>query len=583
MKVKSLILMLALALASLVVFPVQIRAASNNFYIAPSPVVGSPGAEVTLSVKLDSVTDLYAYEFILRWDNTLLKFKSITNIWMKTVADTDFEYSVPTTGQQVMVYEGFTDASQTASGTDVTLVNITLEVLAGGICDLNFTEHYLWTTNMVEISSTATNSSFLTHEPYVTFTWTPDYPEAGETVTFNATGCFDPDGAGISEPDGYQWYIDGSSAGTGVTITHTFASYSKTAHNITLLVTDNGGQSYALTKWLKIDRDLSIFTIWPSKEDFMGSINKSIDAGKWVVVMVRLANIGTILEDPSTYPPDAAVQLWLTDENGNEIELLKSWTGAGIGPSPPYYPGESWSKWYFWDTYGYDPGTYKLKANMTVLPGETDASNNELWFGPFNITEGFPHDVRIDGIWTYDNVDYVNGYYYTVGQIANITVCVSNVGTANVSESVIIHVYKDGVELPSWPQTITLEGGELYREITVPWFTFPGDTNIDGVVDSLDLGAMGTAWGKFEGEPGYRLACDLYWDGVVDSADLGTMGTTWGKFADEVTPPGVYELDVVVEAVSGETALWAVWDNNLVDITGYPFFFGYDYWELVLP
>jgi hypothetical protein len=58
----------------------------------------------------------------------------------------------------------------------------------------------------------------------------------------------------------------------------------------------------------------------------------------------------------------------------------------------------------------------------------------------------------------------------------------------------------------------------------------PGDFNGDGVVDSTDLGTMGTAWNSFLGDLDYNPACDLNGDGAVDSTDFGIMGAHWGEF-----------------------------------------------------
>jgi len=58
-----------------------------------------------------------------------------------------------------------------------------------------------------------------------------------------------------------------------------------------------------------------------------------------------------------------------------------------------------------------------------------------------------------------------------------------------------------------------------------------GDINVDGTVDSSDLGWMGMVWGAFRGyDPNYFPGADLSHDGVIDSTDLGIMGAHWGEF-----------------------------------------------------
>jgi hypothetical protein len=57
----------------------------------------------------------------------------------------------------------------------------------------------------------------------------------------------------------------------------------------------------------------------------------------------------------------------------------------------------------------------------------------------------------------------------------------------------------------------------------------PGDINGDTVVDSTDLGILGSAWGSFRGDLNYVPEADINDDGVVDSTDLGIMGAHWGE------------------------------------------------------
>jgi len=58
---------------------------------------------------------------------------------------------------------------------------------------------------------------FLT-PPTAIFTYAPQDPEVGETITFDATASFDPDGTVVK----YVWYFGDESTRTGVTINHTY-------------------------------------------------------------------------------------------------------------------------------------------------------------------------------------------------------------------------------------------------------------------------------------------------------------------------------------------------------------------------
>jgi hypothetical protein len=605
MKWKSLILILGLLLSAVMVsMPTKVLSTSTNeFSIDGSPIAAHVGSEVVVSVKLDEVSDLNAWEFVLRWDKDVLTYTNVTWTWPTDIDIMD--YYLSTVGNELRVFGGYSNPEYTDSGTDVIIANIIFNVVAGGTTGLNFTEHHLWTVDAEEMDSTAVDGELYTEEPYVDFFWTPSSPRANETVTFNASACYSPEGPEIT----YEWYIDDVPAGTEVTTTASFSTYSKTAHNITLVVTDEDGDSFTLQKDLLIDRDLAIFSIWPSPEDYMGSIVWNIPAGKYVIIMVRTANVGTITEYTNNamgdFPSTTTLSLYLKHSDGTE-EKLGSVAGGRLrryryaeNASYWYYEYD-WAplvgvyNWFFWDTSGYAPENgLMLKANLTGLAGETDLSNNELTFGPFNLTAGYERDLRIEGIFTYDDVGYIQPYPpfpgttfkyfygpYTPGEIATVTVAFSNVG--NYNEMFTYHVYAGSWDNEIWSETVTLLAGE-YKEFTFEWNTTGyygtytlwvtvdpiegtavGDFNYDGSVDSSDLGMLGVAWGASGVDSNWNPICDLNLDGTIDSSDLSVLGAHWGEFGVEPTR-------------------WAVWDNNIYEMyAAYSimFPFAYDDWGI---
>jgi len=71
--------------------------------------------------------------------------------------------------------------------------------------------------------------------PVANFTYSPLTPYTGETVTFNATASYDPDGYIVS----YAWDFGDNTTGTGNITTHTYADDG--TYTATLTVTDNDG------------------------------------------------------------------------------------------------------------------------------------------------------------------------------------------------------------------------------------------------------------------------------------------------------------------------------------------------------
>jgi hypothetical protein len=85
--------------------------------------------------------------------------------------------------------------------------------------------------------------------PIAEFIYRPERPKAGDMVEFDASASFDFDGEIIS----YEWDFDadGRTDATGVSAQHTLASAG--AYAITLTVTDDGGNSDALTYTLDVE------------------------------------------------------------------------------------------------------------------------------------------------------------------------------------------------------------------------------------------------------------------------------------------------------------------------------------------
>lgn len=82
----------------------------------------------------------------------------------------------------------------------------------------------------------------------------------------------------------------------------------------------------------------------------------------------------------------------------------------------------------------------------------------------------------------------------------------------------------------------------------------PGDINMDGEVNIIDLSLMGQAWDSHKGDPHYSACADINSDGVINSTDLGIVGQHWGekRFFTKCFPlqPGlgtprdhIYQLD----------------------------------------
>jgi hypothetical protein len=69
---------------------------------------------------------------------------------------------------------------------------------------------------------------------------------------------------------------------------------------------------------------------------------------------------------------------------------------------------------------------------------------------------------------------------------------------------------------------------EMFHEI--------GDVNRDGYIDVFDLSALGVAYGKRIGWPGYNPDADLNSDGICDGRDLALITWHWGEQKEYPVP-----------------------------------------------
>ncbi|UCF59139.1 MAG: PKD domain-containing protein [Candidatus Bathyarchaeota archaeon] len=73
--------------------------------------------------------------------------------------------------------------------------------------------------------------------PTAVFTYSPDSPVVGQTVTFDATGSYDLFG----DIESFAWDFDDETTGTGNVATHTYTNTG--TYTVTLNVTDNDGHT----------------------------------------------------------------------------------------------------------------------------------------------------------------------------------------------------------------------------------------------------------------------------------------------------------------------------------------------------
>ena len=290
--------------------------------------------------------------------------------------------------------------------------------------------------------------------PVAFFTYTPDRPTVGETVTFNAT---------LSTPDGgtiisYVWdFGDGTPvvSETDPITTHVYTVAG--TYNVTLTVIDDDGLNDTAKAQLTVHHlhDVAVIDVAPSLTE--------VYVGEAVTITVVAKNEGTATETFNI----------IVYYNGNIIG-----TKNVIGLAP----GGSKTLTFSWDTSGVPVGEYVIKAVASMVPGETDIDDNTYIDG--TVTVRPVRDVAVVGVTP--SVTELN-----VGQVVNITVTVRNEG--NVTENFDVTLYYDDTIIGT--ETVTgLEPG-AEKTLIFSWDTsgvpvgeyvikavasmVPGETDID--------------------------------------------------------------------------------------------------------
>jgi len=82
--------------------------------------------------------------------------------------------------------------------------------------------------------------------PIVNFTYMPENPIVNQTVTFDASTSYDPDGTIVS----YEWDFGDGMTASGEVVTHAYSFAGK--YTVTLTITDDGGATNSTSKFITV-------------------------------------------------------------------------------------------------------------------------------------------------------------------------------------------------------------------------------------------------------------------------------------------------------------------------------------------
>jgi hypothetical protein len=210
-----------------------------------------------------------------------------------------------------------------------------------------------------------------------------------------------------------------------------------------------------------------------------------------------------------------------------------------------------------WNTTGVAAGNYTISAGASVVPYETNISNNVYVNGIVRLLAlTMIRDVAITSV-----VPEVNWAYQ--GWVVKITVTAKNLGaqseTFNVTayyDSTIIGVttvanlaahtalnltftWNTAGVTPCHNYTIRAEATLVPFEYNITnnvlidgkvKIRMVGDINGDGKVDIVDVAMVAGAFGSYPGHPKWNPACDINRDNKIDILDVARAVANFGKF-----------------------------------------------------
>jgi hypothetical protein len=424
----------------------------NVVSVEPAIVTANPGDTFSINITIANVTGLNAWETKLKWSASVLGFSfppiNITEgPFLDDVAPGQTQmYVTPIQMLQTVQIGVVLLENATASGSG-TLVTIDFPIIDAGNCTLDLYDTKLFDVNGDPITPvTEQDGYFYTTKPFASFTWTPDEPDVGVVVTFNASACFDPDGGTI---DSYAWDFGDGDTDTGMIVNHTYTAAQFDPYIVNLTVTDDDADVRSHTEELWIWHDIGVVDVWPTL-DWFDNIHTEAEWGDELVVLVTLVNLGSATETLNvTLSADGNVLPWRYD-TFEALEADLPYATITLGPDS----GSGWALMFALDADDFTLGNYTLTATASTVPLETETANNILSMN-ITITRG-------------------------IALVPATGIAATTVIGAGFAANSNVTITWDGTPVPTVPMVVTTDSnGNFVAMITVPTQTEPDDYTIN--------------------------------------------------------------------------------------------------------
>jgi len=290
-----------------------------------------------------------------------------------TVIHFDASASYDPDGTIVNYFWDFSD------GTNATGVTVDHSYLDNGTYTVTLT-----VTDNDGATDTATSvKTVLNRPPVVGFTESAEIVYTNETIYFNASDSYDPEGTIVN----YFWDFGDGSNVTGVLVSHAYAG--KGTYTVTLTVTDDDGASTSTnaTKTILNRPDIAVINVTTSKT--------VVGQGFSLTINATVTNQGDYTEtfNVTVYANTTIIEIkTVTLTSGNSTTLT-----------------------FKWNTTGFAKGKYTLKAIADTITGETDIEDNTYVDGIVQVV--MPGDINADGkVSIYDLREVAKAYGSKIGE-----------------------------------------------------------------------------------------------------------------------------------------------------------------------
>jgi hypothetical protein len=395
------ILVLTINIFSAIVANTGHANSAPSVWMSPASPVYNPGDTFTVDINVNVSELIQAWEVELTYDTGILEFpagipaaQAMLNEgpFLNSTGPTLFVVGPPNLALSRLVF-GVIPLPPTGigvvknNGTGV-LANVTFTVKESGVCNITLNAKLTIDGGGLVQNVTSTGAFFSSTKPFVDFEWTPYSPSAeiNESITFNASACFDPGGDNTNITS-YRWdFGDGNvtTVGTPV-IVHKFGAYNTPGWPVNLTATDDDAETWSKVQLLRMWHDVVASDIWPTGYWWDGVYWEMIGAPLpyYFPFEMNVAEVDMILTETNlgTYTDTTNVSLWF-DLNatvlGDEIVFteydftLPPMTGSGFGLM--FFPDISTME-----------GNYTVSLYVAPVPGETDTGNNLMSVYPLEI------------------------------------------------------------------------------------------------------------------------------------------------------------------------------------------------------